>query len=475
MFQSRVAPRAVRGGRGGALEMTDEQFRARCARPSPTSRACSRPRARCGTASRRRSSTTPGDPADAASTYGPHQHLKQRRAGARARAATGSSTSRRRPRCIAHIVTRLGEAGLNRPPSTPAAGCASSSRSRSGATWPPRGALNQRGRRRLQRGPGLPHRSLPRQGDGPEHPGVPLRQRHLRAAVEPQARRPRADHGGRGDRASRAAAATTRRSGALRDMIQNHILQLLCLVAMEPPVTFDADAGARREDQGACARSARSRPTRWTASRCAGSTGRASCGGQRCRATARRRASRPSRITETFAALRARDRQLALGGRAVLPAHRQAPAQARERDRDPVQADARTWSSGATRRSAPSPTCSCSASSPTRACRSRSAPSCRARSCASSRSTMEFDYGAGLRRRAARGLRAPAAGRDEGRRHALRARRLGRRWRGSCCSRCSTPGPPAIRGKFPNYEAGTWGPAEADTLIERSGRRWRRP
>ncbi|MEK7709254.1 MAG: glucose-6-phosphate dehydrogenase, partial [candidate division NC10 bacterium] len=30
-------------------------------------------------------------------------------------------------------------------------------------------------------------------------------------------------------------------AGALRDMIQNHILQLLCLVAMEPPVSFDAD------------------------------------------------------------------------------------------------------------------------------------------------------------------------------------------------------------------------------------------
>ncbi len=29
-------------------------------------------------------------------------------------------------------------------------------------------------------------------------------------------------------------------AGALRDMIQNHLLQLLCLVAMEPPVTFDA-------------------------------------------------------------------------------------------------------------------------------------------------------------------------------------------------------------------------------------------
>ena len=31
------------------------------------------------------------------------------------------------------------------------------------------------------------------------------------------------------------------RAGALRDMIQNHLLQLLCLVAMEPPVAFEAD------------------------------------------------------------------------------------------------------------------------------------------------------------------------------------------------------------------------------------------
>lgn len=31
------------------------------------------------------------------------------------------------------------------------------------------------------------------------------------------------------------------RSGALRDMVQNHILQLLCLTAMEPPATLDGD------------------------------------------------------------------------------------------------------------------------------------------------------------------------------------------------------------------------------------------
>jgi len=32
------------------------------------------------------------------------------------------------------------------------------------------------------------------------------------------------------------------RSGALRDMIQNHLLQVLCVIAMEPPSTFDADS-----------------------------------------------------------------------------------------------------------------------------------------------------------------------------------------------------------------------------------------
>ena len=30
-------------------------------------------------------------------------------------------------------------------------------------------------------------------------------------------------------------------AGALRDMIQNHLLQLACLIAMEPPLSFDAD------------------------------------------------------------------------------------------------------------------------------------------------------------------------------------------------------------------------------------------
>jgi glucose-6-phosphate 1-dehydrogenase len=31
------------------------------------------------------------------------------------------------------------------------------------------------------------------------------------------------------------------RAGAMRDMIQNHLMQVLCLVAMEPPVSFEAE------------------------------------------------------------------------------------------------------------------------------------------------------------------------------------------------------------------------------------------
>src|SRR5262249_42468756 len=32
-------------------------------------------------------------------------------------------------------------------------------------------------------------------------------------------------------------------AGALRDMLQNHMFQLLCLVAMEPPISFSAEEG----------------------------------------------------------------------------------------------------------------------------------------------------------------------------------------------------------------------------------------
>ena len=45
------------------------------------------------------------------------------------------------------------------------------------------------------------------------------------------------------------------KSGVVRDMFQNHLLQLLCLTAMEPPVAFGADA--TRDEKGKLLRSVR--------------------------------------------------------------------------------------------------------------------------------------------------------------------------------------------------------------------------
>ena len=56
----------------------------------------------------------------------------------------------------------------------------------------------------LRGGRGLPHRPLPGQGDGPEHAGAAVCERHLRADLEPPVHRPRADHGRRVDRHRRA-------------------------------------------------------------------------------------------------------------------------------------------------------------------------------------------------------------------------------------------------------------------------------
>ena len=144
-------------------------------------------------------------------------------------------------------------------------------------------------------------------------------------------------------------------AGALRDMVQNHLLQLLALVAMEPPHSLDADVV--RDEKLEVLQSLR--PIDGEAvdaqRRARRSTRPASSSASRCPATARRQGVDPTSRTETFVALQVVHRQLALGRRAVLPAHRQAAAEARERDLDPPE--------GACRRSC---------STPIRAARARS-------------------------------------------------------------------------------------------------------
>ena len=66
--------------------------------------------------------------------------------------------------------------------------------------------LNQIVHQHFDEDAGLPHRSLSRQGDRAESDGVPVRQRDVRADLEPPLHRSRADHRRR-DRRRRAARA----------------------------------------------------------------------------------------------------------------------------------------------------------------------------------------------------------------------------------------------------------------------------
>ena len=133
--------------------------------------------------------------------------------------------------------------------STPEAGTGWSSRNLSATIWiGPR--ANASCRAMYSRGPDLPDRPLPRQGDGPEPLCLPVRQRDLRADLEPALRRSRSDHG-RPRTRRRDRGSFYEQAGALRDVGQNHLLQLLALIAMEPPVAWDARSDPRREGPSA--------------------------------------------------------------------------------------------------------------------------------------------------------------------------------------------------------------------------------
>ena len=94
------------------------------------------------------------------------------------------------------------------------------------------------------------------------------------------------------------------KTGALRDMVQNHLLQLLCIMAMEPPAQQRSGRGARREAQGTAGACGRCASATCSPKRCAANTRRAPCAACRCRATWKRRTSPPTARTETFAALK---------------------------------------------------------------------------------------------------------------------------------------------------------------------------
>jgi glucose-6-phosphate 1-dehydrogenase len=92
-------------------------------------------------------------------------------------------------------------------------------------------------------------------------------------------------------------------AGALRDMMQNHLLQLLCLIAMEPPVTFDPYPV--RDEKNKVLRAIRPiDPATVDGTAVRGQYGPGYVEGRRVAAYREEKGVAPESRTETFAALR---------------------------------------------------------------------------------------------------------------------------------------------------------------------------
>ena len=92
-------------------------------------------------------------------------------------------------------------------------------------------------------------------------------------------------------------------AGALRDMMQNHLLQLLCLIALEPPVTFDA--GPVHDEKNKVMRAIRPiDPRKVDEVALRGQYGPGFVGGKQVPGYRQEKGVAPDSKTETYAALR---------------------------------------------------------------------------------------------------------------------------------------------------------------------------
>ena len=266
--------------------------------------------------------------------------------------------------------------------------------------------------------------------------------------------------------ASRTAARSTRRPAPSRDILQNHLLQLLSLVAMEPPATFEADA-LRDEKVKVLRAIAELTPERGRgATSSAASTARAGSPRKHGRrATARRRRSTPSPrprrssrpgstiddwrwsgvpfYLRTGKRLPKRATEIAIQFKRGPPPAVQGRA-ASEPDAEPARDPdpARRGDHAAVR-----------------------GQGARASGSTSASVTMDFTYGSAF------SVDSPGRVRDAHPRRAARATPrcspgpTRSRRRGASSTRSSTPGPTGRRPTSRTTTPGTWGPAAADELL----------
>ena len=124
-------------------------------------------------------------------------------------------------------------------------------------------------------------------------------------------------------------------TGALRDMVPNHVFTLLSMVAMEPPTGFDA-ASIRTKKAEVFAAMPAVKP----AQAVRGQYGAGTVLGKTGEGLSERAERGGGFEHRDLCRHAARDRQLALGRRALLLPYRQAHVAASDGDRDPLQAGA---------------------------------------------------------------------------------------------------------------------------------------
>ena len=304
-------------------------------RRGPRARAHRRSARRCGSSSPRASGSCPGDFDD--------DDAFDALAADRRRARPGPR-HRRQPRLLpvdpaeglpASCSSSCSDPGWPTARGRPA-GAGSWSRSRSATTCKSARELNDVVDDGLPAGLDLPDRPLPGQGDGPEHPGAALRERRCSSR---SGTRNYVDHVqitmaediGIGGRAGYYDGI-----GAARDVIQNHLLQLLALTAMEEPISFDAeDLRAEKEKVLAAVTPARATCDR---ARRRGQYAGGWQGGEQVRGLPRGGGHPAGLDDRDLRGGPPRHREPALGRGAVLPAHRQAARPPGDRDRGGVQA-----------------------------------------------------------------------------------------------------------------------------------------
>lgn len=261
-------------------------------------------------------------------------------------------------------------------------------------------------------------------------------------------------------------------TGALRDMVQNHMMQLLCLVAMEPPIAFNGRAV--RDEKVKVLHAVRhlvgDEVRQYTAR---GQYGRGWVGGEEARAYREEPEVSPESSTETFVALRLFiDNWRWAGVPFYLRTGKRLPKRSTEVAIEFKRAPHLLFRDLADV-SVLDPNILAMRIQPNEGMTLKFLTKVPGSPIRIRPASMDFLYGASFR------LEAPSAYEtlltDALRGDATlftRSDEVEAAWgiAGDILEAWGSLPPP----KFPNYEAGTWGPEEADWLMARDGRRWRR-